>query len=108
MEKGLNDKILDNMMNLHNKSISRIQLNLKGVKPFAQAKIPKEDLIYAKKHLGFLDMMELMQEYDPQVINKLMYDISLMEKRNGNQKEIHTPMGEGANFPPTQETQETQ
>lgn len=80
-KEGLNDKILNRMLDLNSRAISKIQHDLKGTKPFASNPIPPEDLIYAKNTLGYMDMQGLIKEYGSEKVNKLLYDISLMENR---------------------------
>lgn len=81
MIEGLNDKILKRMTDLNNRSIARIRSNLKGTAPFAAKPIPPEDLIYAKNTIGYMDLKDLNREYGRDAINKLLYDITLMENR---------------------------
>ena len=81
MKTGINDKILNSMLKLQNKSISKIKNNLSGVKPFAAKKVPTEDLIYAKNNIGFKDLEELSKEFGVDNVSKLMYDINLSEER---------------------------
>jgi len=81
MKIGLNDRILNRMMELHGKSIVQIKASLKGEKPFASQPIPPEDLIFAKNTIGYMDLLELNMEYGADNVNKLLYDITLMENR---------------------------
>ena len=81
MRTSLNDKILDRMLDLNNKAVTKIRHDLKGTKPFASKPIPPEDLIYAKNTLGYMDMQDLVKEYGQEKVNKLLFDISLMENR---------------------------
>jgi len=81
MIDGLNEKILNRMMELNNKAIARIHSNLKGTKPFASKPVPPEDLIYAKNNIGYMDLKDLNREYGRDAVNKLFYDITLMENR---------------------------
>lgn len=80
-KKGINDKILERMLELNGKVSARIRLNLKGVAPFASKPIPAEDLIYARNTIGFLDIQQLISEFGEDKVNGLMYDIVMMENR---------------------------
>lgn len=81
MKKGLNNKILERMLDLHSKSIKRIKDSLGGTQPFAKKQIPPEDLIYAKNNIGYVDLEELTKEFGIDMVGKLMYDITLSEQR---------------------------
>jgi len=109
MKIGLNDRILNRMMELHGKSIVRIKSSLKGEKPFASQPIPPEDLIFAKNTIGYMDILELNMEYGADNVNKMLYDITLMEnrrKKSGTIKKEAPVEGFGGQFPIRETPQE--
>ena len=111
MKIGLNDRILKRMMDLHSKSIVQIKASLKGEKPFASQPIPPEDLIFAKNTLGYMDLLDLNREYGADNVNKLLYDITLMEnrrKKSGTIKKEAPVEGKQVPRPPQEAPQGTQ
>lgn len=81
MRRGINDKVLKRMLELNGKITQKIRDNLKGVAPFASKPIPPEELIYAKNFIGFQDLTELVNEFGPDRVNELIFDITMMENR---------------------------
>jgi hypothetical protein len=81
MKEGLNDKTLKKMLEMNKKISNRITLSLRSTKPFASNPVPPEDLIYAKRTLGYNDLMALYQEYGREEVDKLMHKIQKMEDR---------------------------
>ena len=81
MKSGLNDMVLQNIHRLHKMTVDKISDVSKGQKPFASEEINPESLIYWKNTLGANDMSQLVSEYGPNRVNKLLYDISLMEDK---------------------------
>lgn len=93
MKKSINEKALDNLLRLSNKTLVKVGESLKGTKPFAKKPIPPEDLIYAKATLGSLDTQDLVREYGMNKVLILFHEIDQMEQRrikSGTIKPIQT------------------
>jgi hypothetical protein len=81
MKRGVNDKVLEKMLDINGRAVSKIKSHLKGTQPFASREIPPEDLIYAKNNIGFQDIPDLVNEFGRDAVNKLLYDITVMESK---------------------------
>ncbi len=91
MEIGIQDKVLEKIQRLHGLAVEKIKDTTKGKRPFASEKVDPEQVIYWKNTLGYNDLGTLLQEFGPETINKLLYEIHVMEQRRIENGTIPAP-----------------
>ena len=83
MKKGINDIILDKIIDLDTKAAKKAAEILKGERPFSSKELDPDMFIWAVDNLGFEDMAELRQMYTDDAINKMIYDAHVIRQRRG-------------------------
>ena len=83
MKTGLNDKVLEKIIDLQNKVSNKIVEKTKGDKPFASVKMPDDEIIWAIRNTSEQDRMALIQEFGTEAVNKLLYKAVMAGGKHG-------------------------
>ena len=83
MGKGINDRILEKELKIHDNSIDMIVKITKGEEPFASTKISPDEVLWSVQHLEPEARRRLEQEFGRQAIFKLYGEAAeIMNRRN--------------------------
>ncbi len=81
MRKGINDLILEKQLDIQGRAVKKIGEILKGERPFASTQVDTDTRIEAVNNLGYLDMQDLVNEFGPDKIERLVYETKILEAR---------------------------
>ena len=81
MKKGINDLILNKIMDLDTRSSKKIAQILKGDRPFSSKELDPDMYVWAVNNLGSQDLQELRQMYTDEALSKVKYDAVKIEQR---------------------------
>lgn len=85
MKRGINDKILSNIMELQDRSVKKIKALTRGDAPFAQEPVKMSDVSNMFRSLDPNDMTQLIVEFGPAEVEKLLSEVRLWEMKQGGQ-----------------------
>ncbi len=81
MRTGLNELIVNKQMAIQKRALKKIDDMLKGDKPFRMERQDPQILIDAVNNLGYMDMMNLRQEFGDDAVNWVIGEAKKLEMR---------------------------
>ena len=76
MKEGNLDNILKKIENRHQGVLKKVEMNLKGTRPFAQVKLTPQKKLEYLNDLTPSDIADLMREFTPETVMRLFHEVA--------------------------------